>query len=430
MTRLLSLLRFADRALLTQAARAAGRVIRGRIRHVLVPPLSRAFKSPYLANSALHATPERYGVVEYGCGETITVPRPPDSGELPGSFVKRVGTWNLSRPWYALIADARLLGPTALAYTAENAIVGESIIPENYAVRGAPVTTRSVCLSALPPSWFPRVDEACSMVGPWSQSYFEWLVEFLPRLRAVEHFRECTGRRLKIIIDAKPTPWQWESLQLLGFTPDDLIVWNGRAARVGLLLVPSFPRRLCEPGRAISLVSPEALRWTRDSILSKLPPASEDGPRRVLISRRKAPGRRVVNEDEVMGLLSRFGFVSRVLEDLSFTEQVRLFAKARCVVAPHGAGLANMTFSRELRVVELYGSYVNPSFFTLAASLNFRYGCLRCESIRSIHPKRDDLKIDIIKLERLLGEIEAGCRSQLLQASGERRDHEAIFGPG
>ncbi len=55
------------------------------------------------------------------------------------------------------------------------------------------------------------------MVGPWSKSYFEWLVEFLPRLQAVEDLRECTGRGLRLVVDAKPTRWQLESLGLLGY---------------------------------------------------------------------------------------------------------------------------------------------------------------------------------------------------------------------
>lgn len=425
---LLSDMRFVDRTLLAHAVRGVGRVLRGRVRKLLLPSLTRACKSRDLTNSALHAAPEKHGLAEFGHGETVSIPRPLHGGDLPASFAKRVGIWDIDRPWYVLLADARLLGPTTLAYTSENEIVRESVIPENYAARGEGVTTRSVCLSVLPPSWFPRIEVACSTVGPWSQSYFEWLVEFLPRLWAVEIFRERTGRRLKLIVDSKPTRWQLESLGLLGFARDELIPWNGRAAGIDFLLIPSFPRRLCEPGRPISLVSPEALRWARDLILSNLPPAAAGGPARVMISRRKAPGRRVVNEAEVMHLLSRFGFVNQVLEDLSFAEQVRLFATAKRVVAPHGAGLANMIFATDLSVIELYGSYVNPSFFTLAASLGFRYGCLKCESVRTVHPKRDDLKVHLKDLEKLLGEIEAEDLPRLLLTQTE--DRHASPSPG
>jgi capsular polysaccharide biosynthesis protein len=121
-----------------------------------------------------------------------------------------------------------------------------------------------------------------------------------------------------------------------------------------------------------------------------------------VISRRHAPGRRVANEEEMMRLLSRLGFVAHVLEELSFTEQVRLFASAKIVVAPHGAGLANMVFSDGLSVVELFSSYFNASFLTLAASLGFRYGCLECKPVRTIHPKRDDMMVDLDGLDDLI----------------------------
>lgn len=412
MARLPSLRRFADWLLFVQTVQAVGRRLRGRVRQVLVPPLSKMFAARYVTNKALFESPDKYGLIEFGRDETIVIPAPRGSSELPEPFVKRVGNWEINRPWYAEIANARLLGPTAVAYTLDNEVVGESVIPENYADRYAGVTIRSLCLSSLSSSHLPKVEAACSMVGAWSQSYFEWLVEFLPRLPMVNVYRERTGRVLKLVVDAKPTRWQRESLSLLGYANDDLIPWNGYAARVDPLLVPSFPRRLCVPGRTISLVSPEALCWTRDSILSRLSRVRDEGPERIWISRSKASGRRVVNEAEVMELLSRFGFVSRILEDLSFTEQVRLFAKARFVVAPHGAGLANMIFSDELSVVELFGSYVNPSFFTLASSLGFRYACLECESIRTIHPKRDHLKVRLNDLERLIEECEPDGRPQ------------------
>jgi len=49
--------------------------------------------------------------------------------------------------------------------------------------------------------------------------------------------------------------------------------------------------------------------------------------------------RRIINEHEVIEALATFGFVAYALEEMSFSEQVRLFSQAEMVVAPHGAGL-------------------------------------------------------------------------------------------
>ena len=415
--------RFVDRALLIQAAGAIWRRVRGRVRRVFWPVFHRAFGVQFLQNLDPVVPPEGCDVTEYRPGESISIPRPISVGLAPKSFQKKVGTWSIGGPWYAAVSGARLLGPTAVAYTPDNAIVGETVIPENYASRQAGVSLRSLCLSVLPSSRLPTIEAACSMVGPWSKGYFEWVVEFLPRLEALEFYRERSGGPPRIIVDSDPTPWQLESLELLGYPRDDLIVWNGLGARVGSLLVPSFPRRLSEPGRSFSIVSPEALRWVRATILANLPAATgvDGGPRaeKVAISRRYAAGRRVANEEEMMGLLSGLGFVTHVLEDLSFAEQVRLFEAARVVIAPHGAGLANVIFSDELSIIELYGSYFNSSFFTLAAGLGFRYGCLECEPVRTIHPKRDDLRVDLDGLGRLLEAMEV----EDLPASGRGPEH-------
>ncbi|NOG52157.1 MAG: glycosyltransferase family 61 protein [Chloroflexi bacterium] len=79
-----------------------------------------------------------------------------------------------------------------------------------------------------------------------------------------------------------------------------------------------------------------------------------DQPRRLYISRSKARRRRVLNESAVIALLAPLGFEAFTLEDLSVAEQVRLFAGAEAVVAPHGSGLTNLVFGQGIKVIELH----------------------------------------------------------------------------
>ena len=69
------------------------------------------------------------------------------------------------------------------------------------------------------------------------------------------------------------------------------------------------------------------------------------------------------------------GFVKVRLEALPWVEQVSAFARAREIVAPHGAGLANLVFCRPgVRVVEVFNTaYVNPCFWRLAALMGLDY---------------------------------------------------------
>lgn len=50
----------------------------------------------------------------------------------------------------------------------------------------------------------------------------------------------------------------------------------------------------------------------------------------------------MTNKEEVSKALSAYGFQTVRLSEHAFSDQIRLFADAEIVVAPHGAGLANM----------------------------------------------------------------------------------------
>jgi capsular polysaccharide biosynthesis protein len=88
-------------------------------------------------------------------------------------------------------------------------------------------------------------------------------------------------------------------------------------------------------------------RFLRDSFLPLIKPEHlvQRAPR-LYVSRAGAMWRSVINEQEVMARLSPLGFVKTTLEGLSVLQQVALFAQAECVIAPHGAALANLVFAQ------------------------------------------------------------------------------------
>ena len=75
-----------------------------------------------------------------------------------------------------------------------------------------------------------------------------------------------------------------------------------------------------------------------------------------------------------MAALEPLGFERHVLEEYSHEEQVELFYDSDFVIGPHGAGLANVVFSKATRVVELFASNeVVPHFFFLSKALGHPY---------------------------------------------------------
>ena len=125
----------------------------------------------------------------------------------------------------------------------------------------------------------------------------------------------------------------------------------------------------------------------------------------VYISRSKAGRRRVLNESNVTALIRQYGFVVHHMEDLSVEEQIDLFGTADKIIAPHGAGLVNMTFcSSPCQVLEIYPhNYLDSSFRILANVLGFDYHCIIGTRKKPIsEANEEDIEVDMNMLESWL----------------------------
>ena len=102
------------------------------------------------------------------------------------------------------------------------------------------------------------------------------------------------------------------------------------------------------------------------------------GSRHFYIDRRSAASRPLGNEPAVAAALEAAGLRPVTLEHLGGPAQIALFRHADLVVAPHGAGLANLLFSNPAcRVVELQmDAYCHWGFRRLAALKGLHYDCV------------------------------------------------------
>lgn len=123
--------------------------------------------------------------------------------------------------------------------------------------------------------------------------------------------------------------------------------------------------------------------------------------RLIYITRKKASkGRRINNESELESAIGPLGFEAFVLEDLSVAQQIELFYDARCVVGPHGAGLANLFFCADADVFELFGQpWVWPHFYFICKARQLRYH-FQCGTAQGRH---DNFSVDV---PRLVGKLE------------------------
>lgn len=236
--------------------------------------------------------------------------------------------------------------------------------------------------------------EALWITNYWSTGYFHWLADALTRLFVVRD----RVRDLLLVLPGKYRRYEFveSSLEAFGVTNVDFV--DEKVVECRSLLLPSHT---APPGHFKN----EAIRGVRSVLLSAYGSRGDEGER-LYISRSKAAKRRILNEDEIVPVLDRFGFQTICMEDLSFPEQVQICSRARYVVSNHGAGLTNTLFMRDGgSVLELrhQSDCINNCYFTLASALDLNYFYQTCAAQDpAADPHAADLLVDAGELERNL----------------------------
>jgi hypothetical protein len=333
-----------------------------------------------------------------GGPEQVEIGPPKAADSLPAPLVKKVGSHGLSRPFVAQLTDVELVGPDAVAVSADNRyILEESVGSIPRLIRGLLRCFRN---RTLPRQSHDTADQTIecglSLAGPWSGGYYHWFSDYLTRLQGLQRYIDLIGHEPTLIIPSDPPEWMIRSLELAGFGHLARIEWAHDRIHINNYVVSSL-RKEFPIENATPIPSVRAHRWLANQIKG---PIQLDGTQtNIYISREKARERHVVNEAQVMELLDQRGFRKYVLEEVPFDEQVKLFSGADIVIAPHGAGLVNTIFCDDVTIVELFGQYQNACYFTLAQGLGFKYCALICES------QGMDMKVDVDRLSNTLDGI-------------------------
>ena len=196
--------------------------------------------------------------------------------------------------------------------------------------------------------------------------YCHWLLEELPRVLMLE--KGAAGS----VVAHMTEPFAREAWAWRGGSERVIAVRRAGHLACGPLVVPSLADAPGEPtGSVVERVREFADGLGRGATGAVGAACGE----RIYVTREKAKRRRVANEGALWAELAPRGFARVALEELSWAEQIAVFRAARVIVAPHGAGLANLVFCEPgTRVVELVNrAYFNPVFWRLAALRGLDY---------------------------------------------------------
>jgi len=305
------------------------------------------------------------------------------------------------------IEDCHIVGPNAVALADGNVITETVHLPrfdldvlkrpsESYL--DSSVLIEFVRALSATPSKQDHYDFDCIFpLVCQDQSYYHWIVEYLTKIRLLEHYQDRTGRQPTILIEPEPRDFILESLELAGYSSSMCREWDGTHGTVEHLALPSHQCHILNPHvTSLSEYYPSrsGLQWLRSRLRSSIDTDSHTAEEtRIYVSRQEADsdrGRKVVNYDELMNALRDRGFKSYTLENLDFKEQIELFADARVVVGPHGAGLVNVLFSDNPLLIELFPQHRSePYFYHICRMFDAEYEPIVTEA------EGDNLMIDI-----------------------------------
>lgn len=132
------------------------------------------------------------------------------------------------------------------------------------------------------------------------------------------------------------------------------------------------------------------------------------------ISRSKASVRRITNESQYLDKLKSMNVSVYWMEDLSFVDQIKLFAESEIVTGPHGAAYSFATFCKPGSILyEIYrADNIKGHYPTLANQCNLRY--FRYTGIEHYDEATQDMTIDC---QTYLDSLEAVILSSISSSS-------------
>jgi capsular polysaccharide biosynthesis protein len=218
---------------------------------------------------------------------------------------------------------------------------------------------------ALTTATLPRLERrhtrALSIATNEGGNYYHWLMDSVPRLALLAAAGESLTPLDELWIAGPAQPFHAQTLEPIGIPSEKIHVLNNAShVEFDHLVVatrPNYPTDFTDWSFA----------FLREQLRPRLLARAGNGPRprRFFLSRNDAAQRRVENETELMHALAPHGFERVVASGLTTGDQAALFDGAEAVVAPHGAGLANLIFANSTcAVLELQPNADTPGFFT------------------------------------------------------------------
>mgnify|MGYP006075882353 CR=1 FL=1 len=204
-----------------------------------------------------------------------------------------------------------------------------------------------------------------------SYNFFHWHLDVLQKLEFIEKINnEISVSKFKIIIPNDHTSDYFKkTLDAFNFDfyfqQKDEIITASRS----ILLPDIAPTGNFRKGHILKLRERMRNHWINKKTINL-------NTKRVYISRKNAPRRKLKNEDAIIPILKKYGFTIVDFDILNIEEQLSYILNCEILVGMHGSGLSHMLWMKQKsKVLEIRtrNNSNDNCFFTLASDLGHDY---------------------------------------------------------
>ena len=323
-----------------------------------------------------------------------------------------------NKPYVASITDARIFSHSSLVLTSDSTVLSDTGGHQKFGCYVS-FAYEAVVLAQQPGkvllnfSEFKtrEIEAGIFLSGLASNAFGHWLPEFLPKLQFLKQHPDFA--ELPLIVDADMPQSHFDHLRRLADNPLILLQTNESLLCRRLLVAPSpafspvelFPNDI--PVHEMPGLSPRALQFLRgDESFDNNNKVVRH--RRIFLARKNMKWRRLLNEEEIAADLSKLGFETIVIEEMTVREQIDLFQQALWIVAPNGSALLNLIFadpSVKLLVLTQPNLFNWGTFQGPMASLGYRSVCVCGDYAVAKDQKHSDYHIPVQRIRQALVDI-------------------------
>ena len=241
--------------------------------------------------------------------------------------------------------------------------------------------------------------------GAGKNNYWHWIFDVLPRIGIFEK------SNLKIkpnyyLLPSLSKKYQKESLIGLKIFPSTFI--NGERYKHimcdNLIAVDHPVNFENNPSKSILDIPYWIIDWLRKKYIKKNY-KNLNTPKKIFIDSESNPLlRRIINNEEVKNILIKLDFKIISLSKLKFQDQIKLFRNANFIIGLHGAGFANMVFSKpNTKIIEIASYKSGDVILNLAKKCKLNYKRIIEKNLSySLKFQNSHINVDITKLKKLI----------------------------